>query len=755
MVWHTFSRNVSQAAYRPHLLLENESMRRYVLVRQNDQSDCGAAALATVALHHGRPAGLEQMRDLTGTDRQGANLLGMLRAAERLGFAARAVRAPYEALLETPMPAIAHLHDKYGAGHFVVIHQARRDSVVVADPARGVGRRTREEFASQWGGNLLLLVPDPSAAVASRPAPVGPLVRMIGLMRGHAGLVFESMACAVLLMLLGVSTSFFVQHLVDVVLVRNEVRLLHALGTGMVLIVLFRTLFAALRSYLLAHVGLKIDLTLLSGYMRHLLHLPVRFFETRRLGEIQSRAADSLKIRDAVTGVTTTAVVDGLLVVLVLLVLCLYDLPMGLVALGFVGLLVLAGGLHDRPVLRVSRDTMENWSQLSAHLIEDVSGVQTIKAYAAERRRADQGERRLVEFARSSLALQKLGVSLQALGLLLTGLAGVVVLWYGGVRVVDGALTIGQLMFVSSLMTYLMEPLNRLMTVTLRVREAMVAVDRLYQVLDLPVEPDGSGQAAFTELRQGIELRDVTFRYGSRGNVLDRVNLTIPAGKSVAIVGESGSGKSTLLNLLLGFHAPTGGRVFVDGVDLQDLDLATLRRRIGLVSQDSFVFSGSVRENIALGKPGASLDEVIAAARAAGLDEFIAGLPERYITPLGERGANLSGGQRQRLAIARALLCQPDILIFDEATSHLDTAMEKVIQENLRTALSGRTVVLVAHRLNTIKDADLIYVMHEGRVAEQGTHRHLLSLGGKYAALYRSQTDEAIDVRQPLEPRAD
>lgn len=730
-------------------------MRRYVLVRQHDQSDCGAAALATVALHYGRPAGLEQMRDLTFTDRQGANLLGMLRAAERLGFAARAVHAPYEALLETPMPAIAHVRNKQGDGHFVVIHKAGRDGVVVGDPARGIDRRSREEFDRQWGGHVLLLVPDPTAAVTSLPAPVGALRRLIGLLLGHAGVVLESMACAVLLMVLGVSTSFFVQHLVDVVLVRNEVRLLHALGIGMVLIVVFRTLFSALRSYLLAHVGQKLDLTLLSGYMRHLLHLPVRFYETRRLGEIQTRAGDSLRIRDALTGVTTTAVVDGLLVVLVLLVLCLYDFPMGLVALGFVALLVIAGGLHDGPVLRHSEAAMENWSQLSAHLIEDISGVQTIKAYTAERRRAEQGERRLVEFARSCLALQKLSVSIQSIGLLLTGLAGVVVLWFGGTRVVDGALTIGQLMFISSLLTYLMEPLNRLLTVVLRVRDAMVAVDRLYQVLDLPVEPDGSGQAAFTELRQGIELREVSFRYGNRGKVLDRVNLSIPAGQSVAIVGESGSGKSTLLNLLLGFHAPTEGRVFVDQVDIQDLDLATLRRRIGLVSQDSFVFSGSVRENIALGNPGASLDEVIAAARAAGLDEFIGSLPERYSTQLGERGANLSGGQRQRLAIARALLSQPDILIFDEATSHLDTAMERVIQENLRNALTGRTVVLVAHRLETIKTADLIYVMHEGRVVEQGTHRHLLSLGGNYARLYRSQTDSAIDANEPIKPPTD
>jgi ATP-binding cassette subfamily B protein len=222
--------------------------------------------------------------------------------------------------------------------------------------------------------------------------------------------------------------------------------------------------------------------------------------------------------------------------------------------------------------------------------------------------------------------------------------------------------------------------------------------------------------------------------------VLEKVNLRIPAGKTVAIVGESGSGKSTLLKLLMGYYPPTDGHILIDGVDMQDYELATLRDRIGLVSQDAFVFNGTVRDNIALGRPEATLEEVFAAAQAAGLGEFIKGLPERYETVIGERGANLSGGQRQRLAIARALLRRPDVLIFDEATSHLDTATEQAIQGNLKTALAGKTVVLVAHRLSTIKDADLIYVLHQGRVAEQGTHRELLALGGHYAALCRAQT---------------
>src|SRR5262249_25126547 len=260
-----------------------------------------------------------------------------------------------------------------------------------------------------------------------------------------------------------------------------------------------------------------------------------------------------------------------------------------------------------------------------------------------------------------------------------------------------------------------------------------------------------AGQVPFREIRDALEVRDVCFRYGCRPNVLERVSLRIPAGKVVAIIGESGSGKSTLLKLLLGFYGPTEGRVLIDGLDVRDFTLSSLRRGIGLVSQEPFLFTGTLRENMALGRPGAPLEEVMEAARAAGLADFIAGLPQRYETVIGERGATLSGGQRQRLAIARALLRRPEILIFDEATSHLDTATERAIQENLKKALAGKTVVLVAHRLSTIKDADRIYVLHQGRIVEAGAHQQLLTRQGWYGALWRSQTGPGKD---PLDPQA-
>jgi ATP-binding cassette subfamily B protein len=287
-------------------------------------------------------------------------------------------------------------------------------------------------------------------------------------------------------------------------------------------------------------------------------------------------------------------------------------------------------------------------------------------------------------------------------------------------------------------------PLEQLAGINLRIQDALVAVDRLFQIMDLdPENLNNPRKVPFTGVRDAIVVQDLSFRYGYRAPVLENITLRIPAGKTVAIVGESGSGKSTLLKLLLGFYLPTQGRLLIDGIDLHDYPLASLRARVQIVSQDPFIFTGTIRENVALAMPQATLEEVRAAIQAAGLEEFVASLPERYDTVIGERGSNLSGGQRQRLAIARALLSRPEVVIFDEATSHLDTTTERVVQRNLRTLLAGKTAILVAHRLSTVKEADYIYILHQGRMIEEGTHRRLLAAQGWYAKWWRSQTEDS------------
>ena len=718
--------------------------RRYAFVRQHDQSDCGAAALAMIAKHHRMALGLEQARMFAGTDRVGTTLLGLVQAAEKMGFSARAVKGAYEGLPTIPLPAIVHIKNEQGLGHFVVLYRWYKGSVVIADPARGVVTMSRADFCKCWTGYVVVMVPEQQVRRRLAPGKVaGPFGRFLFLLTPHSGILFEAAICALFMMVLGIGNSFFIQHLVDSVLVRQETKLLNALGIGMVLLVVFRVLFGLLRQYLLNHVSRKVDVALMSGYGRHLLGLPMHFFEMRRVGEIISRFHDAAHVRDAISGATTTILVDGVMVIGMFVTLWLYDLQLALVSTAFVPLLVGSVLLHQPFMLRRSREAMEHGAQLSAHVVENVSGVETIKAFGAERARAEEADLFLVRVMKSVRSLQRLGTSMSTLGMIVTALAGIVVLWFGGYRVMSGALTIGQLMFFSSLLGYLLGPLERLAGINQHVQSALIAVDRLYQVMDLELEPVGSSNKIdFKGVSQAIELRGVSFKYGCRANVLNKMNLTIPAGKTVAVVGESGSGKSTLLKLLQGFYTPTEGRILIDGTELGDFELGSLRRHVGVVSQEAFVFNGTVRQNIAVGRPDAAAEEVVAAARAAGLEEFINALPDRYETVIGERGANMSGGQRQRLAIARALLKAPDLLIFDEATSHLDTATERAIQENLKIALKGRTVVLVAHRLSTIRDADYICVMHQGAVVEQGTHQELLDGMGRYAALWRAQTDQ-------------
>ncbi len=717
---------------------------RYVCVIQNDQSDCGAAVLATVALHHGLSIGLEKARELTGTDRVGTNLLAVLQAAERVGFAARAAKGGWDVLAGLPLPAILHVTIPDGV-HFVVVHAVRKDRILVADPAIGLEWIPRAEFERKWTGYLLVLVPKPSLADGlGEGRSVSPGRRFAQILLDQRGLLLEAFACALFMTSLGVATSYFVKHLVDFVLVRGEGRLLDALGVGMVLLLGFRTLFGLLRQYLLAHLGRRVDLLLVSAYARHLLKLPIRFFENRRVGEILSRVHDAVKIREAVSGAVLTTLVDGSLVLAVMTVIWFYDVRLALAATGFVPVLLASVALHHGPTRRRSNEMMENAAGLHAHFVEDLEGIETIKAFGLEADRAAAGEDRLVRVVQSAFSLQKIALRMNGVGVFVTGLAGIVVLWYGGHRVLSGAISIGELLFVYTLLGTLLGPLEQLATVNLQFQDAIVAIDRLYQILDSEVEAKDAGapRAGFRGLKRSIVFEGVSFRYGSRDPVLEGIDLEIPAGSTVAFVGESGSGKSTLFKLLLRFHDPVEGRVLIDGVDSRDLDVASLRSRIGFVSQEPYLFNGSIRDNIALGASGVSLEQVTRVAKAAGIARFVDSLPSRYETLLGERGTNLSGGQRQRLAIARALLRRPDVLLFDEATSHLDTGTEQAILASLRTRLAGRTVLMIAHRLSTIRTADRICYVHKGRIAEEGTHESLLALGGRYAKLWSIQVRE-------------
>lgn len=721
----------------------------YACVLQHDQADCGPAALATVAKHFRLTIGIASIRNKVGTDRVGTNLLGLLKGAEAIGFTAKGVKGDWDGLRKVPLPAICHTLTEQKFGHFVVVHRLTDERAVIADPGQGVIELDRAAFCERWTGYALLLTP--GVLTADAPA-ISKSAFIRELLAPHHGILAGALICSLIITVLGFATSLFVKHLVDHILVHQQTKVLTFAIVGMAILLVFKAVFEFTRGWFLIDAGRKVDLVLISCYLRHVMHQPMRFFETRQVGEILSRVGDAAKIRQLISSTALTTLVDGGTIVIAAAVMLLTDWRLALACLLFLPLAILVAAVLRRPLGRGQRELMVKTAGLEAQLVEDVSGVETIKAYGHERTRLQKSENRLVGISRTLLSTSLIATRLHIATTFMTGAATLTLLGYGAHRVLDGDMTIGTLMFFFSLSAYLYGPLERLVDVMVTVQDAGIALNRLWEILTLELEGKemagrhAPSSADLARMAMSIRFEQVVFGYGYRGTVLNGIDLEIPASRVAALVGVSGGGKSTICKLLTRYYDPTGGRILVDGVDLRDLPHDLWRQQIGYVSQEAHIFNGTVAENIALGRPDAGLPAIMDAAEMAGIGSFIDTLPERYQTIIGERGANLSGGQRQRLAIARAFLADPRLFIFDESTSQLDTRTERTLQQHLRRIMHGRTALIIAHRLSTIRHADIIHVMDGGVIVERGNHDELIAKGGEYARLWSAQTggDEPV-----------
>ncbi len=713
---------------------------KYYCVKQHDVTDCGAACIATISKQYGLNLPISRIRETAGTDKQGTSAYGIIKAAEQLGFSAKGVKGDPEAFYSGfPLPAIAHVVLEGSLLHYVVIHKITKKQILIADPGKGLVKYTPEEFFKVWSGVLIMLVPTVSFQKGNENQ--GVLSRFFGLMLPQKRILINIFLSSLLITALGILASFYFTFIMDDIVPNSLRSSLITLSIGVVALYVFKAVLEAFRNHLMLHLSQKLDIPLILGYYSHVMRLPMNFFGTRRVGEIVSRFTDASKIRNAISSATLSIMIDTLMAVVGGIVLYMQNRTLFAIALMVVIAYAVIVFAFNKPVKNINQKQMEDNAQLTSYLVESLNGVETIKAFHAEEKSQSKTDTLFVKFMRS---LFKGGIINNAETTLTSAVATIgttLILWVGVVSVMNGNMTLGSLITFNALLGYFLDPVKNLINLQPQMQTAVVAAERLAEILDLEIEKasDSSQKIIPDSLAYDIRFENVDFRYGTRSLILEDLNMTIHAGEKIALVGESGSGKTTLTKLLMNFYEWEKGEIFIGDYNLKDLDLEALRNRIAYISQDIFLFSGTIRENLMLGNDEATMDDIIEACKLSKADEFINKLPLRYETRLEENGANLSGGQKQRLAIARALLKKPDILVMDEATSNLDSITEKAIEKTINDLSGNITTIIIAHRLSTIMRCDKIYVMEQGKFIEQGTHNELLDSKGRYYKLWKDQ----------------
>ena len=706
------------------------------MINQTDRArpaDPGLTSLVTMLRLQGVAADAGQIRHRLGTDKIAAP--EMIRCAKDLGLKARACQTNWPRLVRTPLPAVATLRD----GGFLLVAKADGDKVLVQSPLEArPAVMTRDEFVAAWDGQLILMTRRAELSDLERRFDLGWFLAAIHKYRRLLG---EVLVASFVLQLIGLITPLFFQVVIDKVLVHRTLSTLDVLAIALVTISMFETVLGILRTYLFSHTTSRIDVELGARLFHHLLALPMAYFQARRVGDSVARVRELENIRNFLTSSALTLVVDLFFSLAFLAVMFFYSPLLTFVVLASLPLYVAISAAATPLFRRRLDEKFRRGAENQAFLVESVTGIETLKSMAVEPQMQRRWEEQLAGYASASFRVLSLGNSASQAVQLVSKVVTAGILYFGARLVVDGGLSVGELVAFSILAGRVSAPVLRLAQMWQDFHQARLSVARLGDILNTKAEPTyTAGRARLPAIRGDIRFEHVTFRYQLDGpEVLSDVSFDVPAGQTVGIVGPSGSGKSTFAKLIQRLYVPERGRVLVDGMDLAMADPAWLRRQIGVVLQENVLFNRSVRENIALADPAMPTERVIAAARLAGAHDFILELTEGYDTIIGERGSTLSGGQRQRIAIARALVADPRILIFDEATSALDYESERIIQHNMKEIAKGRTVLIIAHRLSTVRTMDRIVTLERGRLVEDGSHDSLIKTGGRYASLHRLQ----------------
>ncbi|MHC0062728.1 peptidase domain-containing ABC transporter [Nostoc sp. UIC 10890] len=660
--------------------------------------------------------------------------------AELIGLKAQLVDIPIASVTRIPTPALIRYGD-----NFAVLYAADANTVVVGVPSKGIVRCKPAQLVEQLDVDPTTFPPQARVllltATNETPQERFSLRWFIPYLSKHRRVLIEVFIASFFVQLAALANPLVVQLIIDKVITQNSIGTLHILGILLLVVGLFEAVLTTLRTYLFVDTTNRIDMGLGSQIIDHLLRLPLRYFERRPVGELSTRINELENIRQFLTGTALTVGLDALFSVVYIGVMLIYSWQLTLVGLSTIPVFIVITLIASPTISRQLRAKAERNAETQSYLVEVMSGIQTVKAQNIELRSRFSWQERYARFVAAGFKTVVTSTLANSTSNFLNKLSSLLVLWVGAYLVLQGELTLGELIAFRIISGYVTSPILRLAQLWQSFQETALSLERLSDIVDTPQEGETDRyNIPLPAIKGAVKYENVSFRFGTSGPLqLSNVNLEFTPGKFIGIVGQSGSGKSTMMKLLLRLYETESGRILIDGYDIAKVELYSLRRQIGVVPQETLLFDGSVQENIALTNPDATTEEIIEAAQVACAHEFIMNLPNGYNTRVGERGSALSGGQRQRIAIARSVLQRPKLLVLDEATSALDYPTERQICLNLAKAFKGDTVFFITHRLNTVSNADMIVVMDNSRVIEQGSHQELMATKGHYYYLYQQQ----------------
>lgn len=719
-------------------------MTKFKCISQNDETDCGPACLAAIFRKYDLKVSIAKIRDIAGTDRQGTSAYGLVKVIEYYGFQQKVVEADKTALTsKLPLPAIAHVVIDNSLLHYVVITKVKGDTVVVSDPAKGIVKYKKEEFLKIWTNVLILIAPTIKSQKGNKKQST--LLSFFCLLISQKWLLLRIFILSMILTSIGIITSFYYQILMDNIVPSSSLEMLNYVSVITLCLFFVQVGLNFLRGFLIVKLEQNIDIPIMLGYYNHALILPMKFYSMRDTGEIISRFNDASSIRDIVSEASLTIMMDTIMAVVGAVVLFNSNKLLFLISVVMLILYGIIVFIYNKPIKKINRKIMEMNSKVTSQFIETINGIETIKAFNQEENEKEKTDKLYRKFLKRVFNGGVLSLSQQTVTMFVAVVGELVILWVGAMYVIKGELTIGELITFNALLGYFIEPIKNLINLQPSIQTAVVAADRLGEILDIAPEYSSEQGKANNKIEfEKILISNLDFRYGTRDLVLKNINLEILCGEKIAFVGESGSGKTTLAKLFIRLYEQEKGSIKFDSCDIREFSINQIRNSVSYISQNTFLFSGTIKENLLFGNSNTNDNDLSRVCKMCELEEYINSLPLKYNTRMEENGKNLSGGQKQRLAIARALIKNPKILIMDEATSNLDYITEKTIENTINKFSANMTTIIIAHRLSTIKDCDKIFVFKDGQIVETGNHSDLLKQRGYYYQLWNGQDKNNI-----------